>query len=787
MRSWIALSLPLAALLAPIALADAADSPTPSLRALASDEAYPPGVVPAAPLPRYREGGTPYNASQAMAPFAVSRPESEPSSGLVSSPAEYGPMRGVLYAYVPGQWTAIVTQLVKELTNDPNCPTCDEIAYVVVRNATDENAARNAFIAAGANINKVKFIRTSLEALWIRDYGPHFVWQNGALAISDSHYYPERPNDNFVPTVIGDDYALDPLSTIPPLRVPTFDQPLYYSGGNVQPGPNRTGFMTALVNLDNPSSQGFDADHIARVFDQHMGFDTLHVMPQLPFSVDGTGHIDMWFYLVDDNDVIISEFKPGSNATAISITNNAVPYMQNLGFTVHRTPAWNVGSTHYTYANAFRVNHRIFTIRYNAYPTDNAVAQAAFQAAAGPGVLLNPIECTAIIPAAGAIHCIVMQVPRSVAPTPAVHVISPAGGERLVSGATHTIRWGATDTDNALIPDVDLYYSLDDGANWQLIANTPSTGSYDWTVPVAASNIARVRVVANAADDGVGEGMSEGAFTIQPAGRSAYDFAAGAGVDKFVYGFQTSSWSLVNTTRKPAFNPLSTSNYARLASSNATGGDSDANRYIAGSPSSGFESTHTFEFTVPDSPADLARVSFLWEGYADLCAQAELYVWDYVAGRWGDGAGTDLNLNFGQNRLASSWAGNRDGLLTVDLHDNLDRYIDPNGQVTFLVYVERGTSGSGAVPSFHDYARLETVAAPAGCPGDMNCDGLINFADIDYFVAALSGEAAFIAQHIAATGNPPTCFHTNGDANGDALVNFSDIDAFVALIGTTCP
>ena len=38
--------------------------------------------------------------------------------------------------------------------------------------------------------------------------------------------------------------------------------------------------------------------------------------------------------------------------------------MESLGFTVHRPPAWNVGVTHYTYANAFRVNDRIFMPNY---------------------------------------------------------------------------------------------------------------------------------------------------------------------------------------------------------------------------------------------------------------------------------------------------------------------------------------------------------------------------------------------------------------------------------------
>ncbi len=84
----------------------------------------------------------------------------------------------------------------------------------------------------------------------------------------------------------------------------------------------------------------------ALLYTRFQGIDVLHVLPQLPPSVDGTGHIDMWLYLVDEDDVIISEFQPGSNATAIAITNNAVPFMQGLGFTVRRTPAFNVGSTH---------------------------------------------------------------------------------------------------------------------------------------------------------------------------------------------------------------------------------------------------------------------------------------------------------------------------------------------------------------------------------------------------------------------------------------------------------
>jgi hypothetical protein len=66
----------------------------------------------------------------------------------------------------------------------------------------------------------------------------------------------------------------------------------------------------------------------------------------------------------------------------------------------------------------------------------------------------------------------------------------------------------------------------------------------------------------------------------------------------------------------------------------------------------------------------------------------------------------------------------------------------------------------------------------AHCPGDMNCDGSVTFADIDAFVEALSGRENW-------THDP--CPWSNGDCSGDGEVTFADIDGFVTRIGTTCP
>ena len=91
---------------------------------------------------------------------------------------------------------------------------------------------------------------------------------------------------------------------------------------------------------------------------------------------------------------------------------------------------------------------------------------------------LVQIDCYDIIPAAGAIHCIVMQVPRYTDLEPAAHVIWPDGGELLVSGTEQTISWAATDTYNAEIPQIEIYYSINGGSTYNYIDTTINSGSY---------------------------------------------------------------------------------------------------------------------------------------------------------------------------------------------------------------------------------------------------------------------------------------------------------------------
>ena len=85
------------------------------------------------------------------------------------------------------------------------------------------------------------------------------------------------------------------------------------------------------------------------------------------------------------------------------------------------------------------------------------------------------------------------------------------------------------------------------------------------------------------------------------------------------------------------------------------------------------------------------------------------------------------------------------------------------------VLVPPGAGGLLAAASvlFLDHARNA---------GDVNCDGLLNGADIDPFFLALGDPAAYLAQF-------PNCNPLNGDMNRDGRLDGGDIDPFFQCLG----
>ena len=123
----------------------------------------------------------------------------------------------------------------------------------------------------------------------------------------------------------------------------------------------------------------------------------------------------------------------------------------------------------------------------------------------------------------------------------------------------------------------------------------------------------------------------------------------------------------------------------------------------------------------------------------------------------------------------------------VDIEGCTSADCQPNGVPDECDVDPSDPDGNGLVsPDADGDGVPDECVGPPLCAGDVNCDGVVDYGDIDYFVAALScvgGDPSCWPPG----GVPVDCPWLNGDCNGDGNVTYADIDPFVARIGATCP
>ncbi len=155
-------------------------------------------------------------------------------------------------------------------------------------------------------------------------------------------------------------------------------------------------------------------------------------------------------------------------------------------------------------------------------------------------------------------------------------------------------------------------------------------------------------------------------------------------------------------------------------------------------------------------------------------------------------AGGTAPIRIGHTGQNFTLAGNGGLPLTSfggDLGAYLDNVVIPlltpgEDQVIYLEAAGFGVNNSND-PVFIDSIGYDAtiIAAASVCglqrAGDLDCDGDVDFFDIDPLVAAFSGEASW-----QATNPGPGCsYMCVSDLNADGRVDFFDIDPFVAALG----
>jgi agmatine deiminase len=305
------------------------------------------------PLPRYATA-----EELAMPPLELPKAMLAPPAGDVDCPSEYSHNEGLLIRW--GSFNDVLTAMTVPITTgDP-----DGIVYILVWSASLQASATATLTGAGADMTQVEFIIVDTNSVWIRDYGPRFMSEDDQRAIIDHTYNRNRPLDNQIPDYIAALWG-----------EPSYDIGLTHGGGNFHLFDDDEAFISELIVNENP---GLTPTEIEQRYLDYQGLD-LTITDPLPSWFDSTQHIDMWMLPVADREVIIGEYAGGTAAN--TVTETWVTELTNRGYTIHRTPGWSAGGTHYTYTNAVVFNDIVFISEFSGYTTENAQAVAIFQAA----------------------------------------------------------------------------------------------------------------------------------------------------------------------------------------------------------------------------------------------------------------------------------------------------------------------------------------------------------------------------------------------------------------------
>ncbi|GAB4547687.1 MAG: hypothetical protein Tsb0013_07620 [Phycisphaerales bacterium] len=451
----------------------------------------------------------------AQAPLVAARGAGAPV-GVARAVAEYEPMEGILVAYEgPSSWKSVLHDMGRHITT-----TGDANLYVVCDSASEASSALAEFIAAGADASRVFTTVRQTDTIWIRDYGPRYIYENGIRAIVDHTYNRPRPNDNTLPSFWGSQRG-EEVYTIP----------LVHGGGNYHLDAIGGAAATRLIENENP---GLTGGQIVDLWRDYQGVET-ELFDPLPSFVDSTQHIDMWMQIVADDVIVISDWplEPGSSWDVIC--DAAAADFAAAGWTVTRTPAVRQGGTHYTFTNVVMCNDLVLIPRYdNIAATYSTQALTAWQRTV-PSKSVVQVDCDAIVTAAGVMHCIVMHVPQnSGGLDPVVWLTAPDGGT-FDAGETVNLQW-RTDDDEGVVA-VDLLFRPATGQAFEVIAQgIADTGSYAWTVPNVSTQTGTIRIVATDAGGRTGTDDTDLPITIAGVPCSGADFDADGDVDLGDFG-----------------------------------------------------------------------------------------------------------------------------------------------------------------------------------------------------------------------------------------------------------
>lgn len=353
------------------------------------------------------------------AQFCIEEPDEVPE-GLVV-PGEFEESQSVIlrwpYTSLGSSRTRLYAELIDAIQQEVP-------AWIFINNASDSLTVINALNNYGVTPENCVFMVKQTNSIWARDYGPwgFYYGEDDELAFIDLQYYPTRPLDNQVPAWLADFMGIEVYTT-----------DMYEEGGNLMVDGFGRAFHSTGTFQRNASGNGW-SEQFTRETHQAL-FNTVSAVEADRMQCDGgTGHIDMYAKLIDEQTLIVSEYPEVVTASdRVRIENNVALFEAEEtefggNFVVERLPMpLRDNGTYSTTCNQINADARGFvngllvnkTFIVPIYSNESSPQtnrdwdEAALDQvrALMPGYNVVGIDARSLTPAGGAIHCVTMQIP----------------------------------------------------------------------------------------------------------------------------------------------------------------------------------------------------------------------------------------------------------------------------------------------------------------------------------------------------------------------------------------
>lgn len=244
--------------------------------------------------------------------------------GSVRPMVEWEAMRALVFAFPAA--TAQYSQASETFVNIARHALEYGEVWVLVDGAQAETIFKDKLARAGVPAEEVgssiKLWRTRLDTHWLVDYGPLPIIDvaAGTYAFADFRYYHRRPVDDAIPTLLGRGVTRFG-ETLP---VTTYRMPLTTEGGTFQATSDGVCFTSSRQIYNMSCLAGACRESIVAlpladlqvhpytlemetVLAGYVGCKDLVVTHSI--SDDGTGHLDMYFKLLDDTRLLLGEYR----------------------------------------------------------------------------------------------------------------------------------------------------------------------------------------------------------------------------------------------------------------------------------------------------------------------------------------------------------------------------------------------------------------------------------------------------------------------------------------------